>query len=247
MNNLLWSPWHGCHKCSPGCLNCYVYYLDSKRGKDASIITKSITNFNLPLKKTRNGEYKIPSGSEVATCFTSDFFLPEADSWRDDAWKIIRKRCDVTFLICTKRIERFNECIPSDWGEGYPNVIIAVTCENQRKANARIPILLNIKAYKKYIFASPILEEIDFSEFLKTGKIDLVSVGGESYANARLCDFNWVKKIYQDTLKYNVKFDFHQTGSNFKMGNKVYQIKHFEEYEQAQKGMEYLNKNRKNN
>ena len=50
MNNLLWSPWHGCKKCSPGCLNCYVYYLDSKRGKDASIVTKSITNFNLPLK-----------------------------------------------------------------------------------------------------------------------------------------------------------------------------------------------------
>ncbi len=115
MNNLLWSPWHGCKKCSPGCLNCYVYYLDSKRGKDASIVTKSITNFNLPLKKSRNGEYKIPSGSEVATCFTSDFFLPEADPWRDDAWKIMKIRSDVTFLICTKRIERFDECIPSDW------------------------------------------------------------------------------------------------------------------------------------
>jgi len=167
MKNLLWSPWHGCKKCSPGCLNCYVYYLDSKRNKDASIITKSKTNFNLPLKKNRNGEYKISSGSEVATCFTSDFFLKEADNWRSDAWKIMKIRRDVTFLICTKRIERFNDCIPSDWGNGYPNVIIAVTCETQEKANARIPILLEIKAHKKYIFASPLLEEIDFSEFLK--------------------------------------------------------------------------------
>ena len=49
-----------------------------------------------------------------------------------------------------------------------------------------------------------------------------------------------LKKIYLDCKLYNVKFDFHQTGSNFKMGNKVYQIKHFEEYEQAKKGREYL-------
>lgn len=243
MNNLLWSPWHGCHKCSPGCLNCYVYYLDSKRDKDTSIVTKSITNFNLPLKKTRSGEYKIPSGSEVATCFTSDFFLEEADAWRSDAWEIIKIRSDVTFLICTKRIERFNECLPDDWGDGYSNVIIAVTCENQMKANARIPILLDIKAKTKYIFAAPILEEIDFSKYFKTGKIDMISVSGESYQNARICDFNWVKKIYQDALKYNVKFDFHQTGSNFLMNGKVYKIKHFDEYAQAKKGMEHLNNN----
>ena len=237
---VFWNPWHGCKKCSPGCLNCYVYYLDNKRNKDASIITKSTSNFNLPLKKFRNGKYKIPSGSEVATCFTSDFFIKEAEPWRNDAWEIMRKRSDVTFLIPTKRIERFNECIPPDWGEGYKNVIIAVTCENQAKAEERLPILLNIKAYKKYIFASPILEEIDFSVYLKTGKIDLISVGGESYENARICDFNWVKKIYEDSKKYNVKFDFHQTGSNFKMNNKIYKIRHFEEYSQAKKAILYL-------
>lgn len=242
MKSLLWNPWHGCHKCSPGCLNCYVYYLDKKRDKDASIITRNKNNFNLPLKKTRNGEYKIPAGNEIATCFTSDFFLEEADEWRNEAWKIIKTRSDINFLIPTKRIQRFNECIPDDWDEGYPNVFIAVTCETQEKADERVPILLNIKACKKYIFASPLLEEIDFSPYLKTGQIDLISVGGESYQNARLCDFNWVKKIYQDTLQYHVLFDFHQTGSNFKMNNKVYKIKHHEEYNQAKKGMEYLRK-----
>jgi len=48
MKHVLWSPWHGCHKCSPGCLNCYVYFLDSIHKKDSSIVTKSKTNFNLP-------------------------------------------------------------------------------------------------------------------------------------------------------------------------------------------------------
>ena len=46
----MWNPWHGCHKCSPGCKNCYVFYLDSMRSKNADIITKSKTSFDLPLK-----------------------------------------------------------------------------------------------------------------------------------------------------------------------------------------------------
>ncbi len=238
----MWSPWHGCHKCSPGCLNCYVYFLDKQHQKDSNIVTKSRTNFNLPLKKTRTKEYKIPSGSVVATCFTSDFFIEEAAPWRDEAWQIIKARPDVTFLICTKRIARFMECIPPDWGAGYDNVIIAVTCENNKMASLRAPILLNIPAKKKYIFVSPILEYVDLKPYLKTGQIALVSVGGESYSNARVCDFNWVKQIYFDTLKYNVPFDFHQTGSNFLMNNKYYKIKHCDEQEQAQKGLAYLQK-----
>ena len=112
---MFWNPWHGCRKCSPGCLNCYVYYLDGVRDKDASVVTKSKTNFNLPLKKNRFGEFKIPSGKEVGTCFTSDFFIEDADPWREDAWKMIKERSDVNFLICTKRIARFDFCLPRDW------------------------------------------------------------------------------------------------------------------------------------
>ncbi len=240
MKGLFWNPWHGCHKCSPGCMNCYVYYLDNIRNIDSSVVTKSKTNFNLPIKKDRSGKYKIDSGVEIATCFTSDFFIKEADLWREDAWDIIRQRKDVNFLICTKRIERFNECIPKDWNDGYDNVIIAVTCENQQKADERLPILLDINAKHKYVFVSPILEYVDLSYYLKSGKIDMVSVGGESYENARVCDFEWVKKIKHTCDKYNVLFDFHQTGSNFLMNGKKYKIKHSDEHSQAKKGMKYL-------
>lgn len=152
------------------CMNCYVFYFDEKRDKNADIVTRNKTNFNLPLKKNRAGEYKIQSGREIATCFTSDFFIAEADEWRNEAWQIIKKRPDVDFLICTKRIERFNTCLPDDWGEGYDNVIIAVTCENQQKADERLPILLSIKAKRKCVFCSPILENIDLSPYLKSGK-----------------------------------------------------------------------------
>lgn len=239
-DRVLWSPWHGCHKCSPGCRNCYVYYLDSLHGVDSNKVTRSKTQFDLPLKKDRKGAYKIPSNAQVATCFTSDFFIEEADEWRAEAWNIIKSRPDVQFLICTKRIERIQSCLPAGWGNGWENVIIAVTCETQKMADSRLPIMLSIKARHKYIFVAPILEQVILDEYLASNQFELVSVGGESYPNARICDFDWVKRIKQSCDQYHVEFDFHQTGSHFVMNGVHYHINHREEYAQAKKGMRVL-------
>ena len=236
----MWNPWHGCHKCSPGCKNCYVFFLDKIRDKDSNVISKNKTNFNLPLKKDRSGNFKIASGSEVATCFTSDFFLEEADAWRSEAWEIIKKRADVYFLICTKRPERILESLPSDWGEGYENVILTVTCENQQMAERRLPIFLEIPARRRFVFVAPILGKVSLDKFLESGKIDEVAVGGESYDFARECNFDWVKDIYFSCKKHSVAFDFHQTRSNFVVDGKRYKIKHHDEYSQAKKAMKIL-------
>lgn len=59
----IWNPWHGCRKYSEGCDHFYMYYLDVQRDRDGSEIYKTKTNFNLPLKKTRQGSYKIQSGT----------------------------------------------------------------------------------------------------------------------------------------------------------------------------------------
>ena len=240
MARTMWNPWHGCHKCSPGCKNCYVFFLDKIRDKDSNVISKNKTNFNLPLKKDRSGNFKIASGSEVATCFTSDFFLEEADAWRSEAWEIIKKRADVYFLICTKRPERILESLPSDWGEGYENVILTVTCENQQMAERRLPIFLEIPARRRFVFVAPILGKVSLDKFLESGKIDEVAVGGESYDFARECNFDWVKDIYFSCKKHSVDFDFHQTGSNFVVDGKRYKIKHHDEYSQAKKAMKIL-------
>ena len=37
---------------------------------------------------------------------TSDFFLKEADEWREEAWRIIKARSDVIFILITKRAEK---------------------------------------------------------------------------------------------------------------------------------------------
>ena len=125
-----WNPWHGCHRISPGCGNCYVYRRDRSVGRDAGIVRRT-ADFDLPMRVGRDGNYKLQCGREVFTCGTSDFFLEEADPWRAQAWRFIAQRPDVRFFIVTKRIDRFHVALPEDWGAGYDNVTIACTCENQ--------------------------------------------------------------------------------------------------------------------
>ena len=108
----IWNPWHGCKKISEGCQNCYMYYLDKARAdKSGKEIYKVKANFDYPLHKNRQGRYKIQSGEMIRICMTSDFFLEEADAWRDDVWKIIKERSDVKFFILTNLSNKANNMI----------------------------------------------------------------------------------------------------------------------------------------
>lgn len=172
------NPRLGCHKYSEGCANCYVYRRDESIGKDASLITKNAT-FDLPLKRGRDGAYKIVTGTTVYLCMTSDFFIEEADQWRSEIWQIIKTRSDLKFFIITKRIVRFWDCIPDDWGTGYPNVYLCCTIENQQQCDIRFPLFNQIPVAKKFIASEPLLSDIDMSPYLNKS-IRQVVVGGES-------------------------------------------------------------------
>lgn len=241
MQGVNWNLWHGCHKISEGCQNCYVYRRDSSVDRDASAVTKT-QNFNLPVKRSRGGEYKIPLGSFVWTCFTSDFFIEEADGWRTDAWKMIKERSDCTFLFITKRIERIYDCLPSDWGEGYDNVIIGCTVENQKQADRRLPVFLSAPIKHRQIFCEPLLEEIDLTKYL-CGKIEAVGAGGESGPDARVCDFDWVKSLSEQAKKADISFSYHQTGARLLKDGRFYKIDRRFQHSQAKKsGIDYNKK-----
>jgi len=99
-----------------------MYFLDKAHGNDGSEIYKTKNGFRYPIQKSRGGGYKIKSGEMIRVCMTSDFFLEEADPWRDEAWEIIRSRSDVIFYLLTKRPERVAKHLPNDWGDGWENV-----------------------------------------------------------------------------------------------------------------------------
>ncbi len=220
----IWNPWHGCVKCSEGCENCYMYFLDSMRDRSGRDIYRTKTGFNYPIQKSRAGEYKVRSGEMIRVCMTSDFFLEEADVWRDKAWELMRIRSDVKFFLLTKRPQRVEKCLPPDWGEGWENIFFNVTCENQKRADERIPILHKLPFKHKGIMAAPLIGEVDIDEYLAQGQIEQVLCGGENYDGSRPCRFEWVQRLYEQCRKYDVTFNFIETGTVFIKDGKRYRI-----------------------
>jgi protein gp37 len=228
-----WNLWHGCRKISPGCLNCYVYREDAHYGRDSGSVYKT-QSFDLPVRKDRRGAFKVPSGETVFTCFTSDYFLEEADAWRGESWEMIRARPDLDFFIITKRIARFCDTLPGDWGAGYDNVTVYSTVENQAMADSRLPILLTAPLRHKGIACEPLLERLDLSRYLGPA-IERVVAGGESGLDARPCHYDWVLGLRSQCLRAGVPFTFKQTGRLFFKDGKRYIIKRRFQHDQARR------------
>jgi protein gp37 len=125
---------------------------------------------------------------------------------------MMKERSDCVFFIITKRAARFTQTLPGDWGEGYENLQINVTAENQQAADQRLPIFLETPMRYRGIIVSPVLEAVNLRRFLATGKVDKVTVSGESYAGARVTRFDDILAIRRQCVDYNVSFFFHQTG-----------------------------------
>ena len=227
----MWNPWRGCKKCSEGCLHCYIHKGDDKRGVDTSSIEKT-KDFDRPIQQLKNGKYKMKSGI-VYTCFSTDFLIEEADEWRYECWQIIKARQDCTFLYLTKRIERFMECIPDDWNDGYDNVVVCCTIENQKNADKKLSVFKGLPIKHKCITAQPLLESINIVQYLDD--IELVVVGGESDYNARPFDYSWALSIREQCIRKNVSFEFRQCGTNFIKDGRQYKLQTKDLCSQARK------------
>ena len=135
-----WNPWWGCHKVSTGCKNCYMFRDMKRYGRDANIVKRtSPSTFNSPLKWANN--YVLRARARIFTCSYSDWFIEEADEWRNEAWDIIRDTPQFDYLILTKRPENIKDRLPKDWENGYPNVWLGISAENQAEYRKRWPLL----------------------------------------------------------------------------------------------------------
>lgn len=260
--SITWNLWHGCKKISPGCANCYMFRRDEEYGKDPTSVHKT-AGFNLPIRKYRSGPYKglyrIPPGSTIYTCFTSDFFIDAADEWRPEAWDMMRRRPDCTFFMITKRPERILQSLPADWGDGWNHVHISCTCENQYWTDRRLPVFLDLPIRHKSITHEPMLEAINIRKYLEkfaddrnpdgSRILDSVSCGGESGSKARVCDYAWVVNTHVQCVEYGVPFHYHQTGAKLRRSvsdgkgglvPKIFEIPREHQHDQARKaGLDY--------
>lgn len=97
----------------------------------------------------------------VFTCSWSDFFIAEADEWRDEAWNIIRETPHLTYQILTKRPERIGGHLPADWciQDRWRHVWLGVSVESAKYA-WRIEKLLSVEAALHFASFEPLLGEI---------------------------------------------------------------------------------------
>ena len=80
--------------------------------------------------------------------------------------------------LLTKRPERVAKHLPNDWGDGWENVFFNVTCENQKRADERLPILMDLPFKHKGIMCAPFIGPLSIEKYLNGGQIEQVICGG---------------------------------------------------------------------
>lgn len=173
--------WHGCKKVSQGCKFCYMFRDKTRYNQDPTEVVRAA---NATFYKALKWE----EPRRIFTCSWSDFFIKDADAWRADAWEVIKKTPQHTWLILTKRPDRILQCLPSDWGKGgYKNVWLGVSIESEKNLH-RIMELFEVPCQLRFLSVEPLLGPVALAPYLTlhlpdrsvVNPIGWVILGGES-------------------------------------------------------------------
>src|SRR5690606_10369061 len=123
--------WHGCKKVSDGCKFCYMFRDKERYGQEPTTVIKR--DFNLIRRELK----KLKAGTLIFTCSWSDFFIQEADAWRQAAWQIIKDHPHLDWQILTKRPERIFNHLPPDF-HSFRNVWLGVSIENNANTSRAV-------------------------------------------------------------------------------------------------------------
>lgn len=194
----------------------------------------------------------------------SDLFHEKVpDGWIDQIFTVMALAPRHTFQVLTKRPERMREYLKSTQalrvlGKAWellghhpwhkykhdnvmerpfplPNVWMGVSVEDQKTAEARIPILLNTPAAIRWVSYEPALGPVNFKELDRNGDtldaltgevcakesgciceegaaLDWIVVGGESGPHARPMHPDWVRSVHEQCESASVPFFLKQWG-----------------------------------
>jgi protein gp37 len=261
-SNIEWTdhtfnPWIGCQKVSPGCDHCYAETWDarglqqreSRWGPHASRTRTSPANWRKPLAwdkaaKASGNRARVFCASLADVFDNHGSILPE---WRADLWALIAETPHLDWLMLTKRPQNITKMLPGlgmelgwgtpAWGDGWPNVWLGTTVENQTEADRRIPHLLSVPAKVRFLSCEPMLGPIDLTALSRPAglgtheysaldcdvdpeddgdwhgaTINWVICGGESGPAARPMHPDWARSLRDQCDFAGVPFHFKQWG-----------------------------------
>ena len=156
----------------------------------------------------------------------SDLFHEDApDEWIDEVFAVMALCPQHTFQILTKRSKRMREyCenvtasrlqvameslpLTDPWAVAWPlpNVWLGVSCEDQTRAEERIPDLMHTPAAVRFVSAEPLLGPIDFEDVASPKECDC-SPAHTPYLNA-LSGSIFCNGCCEGPERINVKLDW---------------------------------------
>ena len=222
----------GCEKCSEGCANCYAERdMENPKygsrfkgawGPERFRYTLSDGYWKKPLtwqrKAAKEGRRIRVFASSLCDVFEQHALI---DSQRARLFDLVQQTPNLDWLLLTKRIERAAALWPwKSQDEAPRNLWIGTTVENQARAIQRLPWLLRIPAWRRFLSCEPLLGSIDLlysgfngaDSFGTIPGLHWIIAGGETGNAARLTNPNWVRFLLDQANLAGIPFHFKQWG-----------------------------------
>jgi len=234
--NHTFNPWWGCTRVSPGCEHCYAEVWAKRTGlawgPRAERRLFGDKHWREPFRwnaaAEKEGVRRLVFCASMADVFED---RPELEAERLKLWQVIEATPALTWQLLTKRPENAVRMTPSSWTDGWPrNVWAMTTAEDQRRAEERIPWLLQIPAVVRGVSYEPALGPVNFRHLdcdrvggdlcqvdSLTGRhtdmgrpcpgvasVTWIIIGGESGPHRRPFDLAWLRSTVEQCRDANV-------------------------------------------
>lgn len=206
------NPWTGCTNVSPGCDHCYAEAWSKRSGH--------VKWGNNPRKRTTEQYWKAPliwqarsdafmaqhgRRQRIFCASLADVFDNQVEkTWRAELLRLIRECRGLDWLLLTKRPQNIKKMLPQDWGkDGYPNVWLGFTAEDQERFDQRWKVLAAVPAVVRFVSYEPAIGPLRLHAGEELQPDWLIS-GGESGPGARAMNPQWARDVMADCRKLGV-------------------------------------------
>lgn len=235
-SNISWThhtfnPVIGCTKVSAACDFCYAedhankwepLVTWGKPGQKSKLRRTVESNWRKPLSWNKQAG-KMGIRYRVFCASMADVFDNDWDNdTRADLWALIASTPHLDWLLLTKRPQNIRKMLPGayveqllgcdkPWGDGWSNVWLGMTAENQDEYWRRRQSLFDVPAAVHFISYEPALGALSIQGPMIP---DWVICGGESGPNRRPFDLKWATDLKDECEKYGIPFYFKQDSSH---------------------------------
>lgn len=150
------------------------------------------------------------------------------------AWRMIRARPELSFFIVTKRILRFSEGLPADWGDGYENVTLCCTVENRRRAAERLPHFFRCRSGTSRSSASR-CSSVSACRPISARRLSGCSSAASPGRRRGCATTTGCSTCAHSAASRGVPFCLPADGARFRKDGRVYAVERREQHRQAKK------------